>query len=278
MTDPDSLTGLKKEERLACRVAERVTGARARAWGIPGVKGRDGAVDAFLDYPNGLTGAFEITRIASGPEALQLENLLGQDRFEWPLPGRWWWNVWISNVRDRPRLKECFEKVILLCEAAGVTCPERLGVTNNGHLDDDMLWLVEESSVSLQGYPDVPAVEGDRVRKALVTPAGDGGMVDDSLTGLNDALAATFSERGHLPNHVAKLVRTPADEKHLFLIVHETALRFGVTSALMFGTTVPEGPSWLPAGISHLWLAPEFSKRVLLGTSTGWVQEYPYDN
>jgi hypothetical protein len=275
MTDP--LAGLDDAERLACRVAERITGAQARAWDVKGVKGRTGAVDAFLDYPDGRIAAFEVTRVASGREALQLENLLGRDRFEWPLPGQWWWDLWISDVGDLPRLQQCFEKVVLLCEAAGVTRPEHLGLTDSDNLDDDVLWLVEESSVSLHGYPDVPAVDGNRVRKALVTPAGDGGMVDDSLSGLNDALADAFSA-AHLPNHVAKLVSTSADEKHLFLIVHQTALRFEVASALMFGTTVPEGPAWLPTGISHLWLAPEFSNRVLVGTSTGWVPAYPYDN
>lgn len=277
MTDPDPLAGLDNAERLACRVAERVTGTRARACDIPGVKGRDGGVDAFLDYPDGRIAAFEVTRIASDQKALQLENLLGRDRFEWPLPGQWWWDLWISDVRDLPRLRQCFGKIILMCEAAGVTRPEHLDVMDSAHLDNDVLWLVEESSVSLHGYPDVPAVDGGRVRKALVTTGGDGGMVDDSFSGLNDALADAFAV-GHLPDHVAKVVRTPADEKHLFLIVHQTALRFEVTSALMFGTTVPEGPALLPTGVSHLWLAPEFSKRVVVGTSTGWVQAYPYDN
>jgi hypothetical protein len=262
---------------LACRVAERVTGTRARAWDVKGVKDRTGAVDAFLDYPDGRIAAFEVTRIASDQKALQLENLLGKAGFQWPLPGRWWWELWISDVRDLPRLRRCFEKVVLLCEAAGVTRPEHLGLTDADTLDDDVRWLVEESSVSLYGYPNVPAVDGDRVRKAQVTPAGNGGMVDDSLSGLNDALADAFAT-GHLPDHVAKLVRTPADEKHLFAIVHQTDLRFEVASALMFGTTVPQGSAWLPAGISHLWLAPAFSRRVLLGTAGGWVQRYPYDN
>jgi hypothetical protein len=234
-------------------------------------------VDAFLDYPDDRIGAFEVTRIARDREALQLESLLRRDQSGWPLPGRWWWDVSIADVRDLPRLKECFEKVILLCEAAGVTRPDHLSLTGTDNLGDDVFWLVEESSVSLHGHPDVPAVDGNRVRKALVIPGDDGGMVDDTLSGLNDVLKDAFAT-GHLPDHVAKLVRTPADEKHLFVIVHQTALRFEVTSALMFGTTVPLGPAWLPAGISHLWLAPEFSNRVLLATASGWTQKHPYDN
>jgi hypothetical protein len=101
-------------------------------------------------------------------------------------------------------------------------------------------------------------------------------MVDESLSGLNGALETAFSA-GHLQRHVRKLRRTPADEHHLFLIIHETDLRFDVTSGLM-GTQVPQGPAWRPQGISHLWLAPAFSQRVLLGTDTGWSEEYPYDD
>jgi hypothetical protein len=157
MSDPDPLAGLDDAERLACLVAERVTGARARAWDVKGVKGRSGAVDAFLDYPDGRIAAFEVTRIASDQDALQLENLLGRDGFGWPLSGRWWWDLWISNVRDLPRLRQCFKKVVLLCEAADVTRPEHLGLSDCDNLDHDVIWLVEESSASLHGYPDVPA-------------------------------------------------------------------------------------------------------------------------
>lgn len=270
----DALEGLDRAERLACRVAERVTGATARAWDI---EGRNGAVDAFLDYPDGRTGALEVTRVATDPTALQLDNLLGQEGFEWPLPGAWWWTVSIEDVRDLPRIRRCFEKVVLLCEAANVTGPNALFVDDVDNPDEDVRWLVEDSSVVLWGHPDVPAVEGSKIRKAMVTPAGDGGMVDDSLSGLNSALQAAFTA-DHLLRRVKKLCRTPADERHLFVIVHQSDLRFEVTSALMFGTAVPEGPAWRPTGISHLWLAPAFSNRILIGSRSGWMQASPYDD
>jgi hypothetical protein len=98
----DALDGLDGAERLACRVAERVTGATARAWDV--VRGRDGVVDAFLDYPNGRIAAFEVTRAATDPAALKLDNLLGRDGFTWPSPGRWWWTLAVSDVRELPRL------------------------------------------------------------------------------------------------------------------------------------------------------------------------------
>jgi hypothetical protein len=207
---------------------------------------------------------------------LQLDKLLEGDQFEWPLPGHWWWDLWIPDVRDLPRLRRCFEKVILLCEAAGVTRPDHLVSLTRDNPDDDVIWLVKDSSASLQGYPDIPAVDGNRVRKAMVTPGGDGSIADDSLSSLWDALADTFSSE-HLRRRVAKLVRTSADEKHLFAFVHHTDLGFEGAYALMFGTTVPSGPAWLPDGISHLSLAPQFWNRVLVGTASGWVQTHPYD-
>jgi hypothetical protein len=269
-----ALDGLDDAERLACRVAERVTGATARAWDV---NGRRGVVDAFLDYPDGRTGAFEVTRAATHPTALQLDNLLSRDGFGWALPGAWWWTVTISDVRDLPRIRQCFNKIALMCEAASLVRPNSLFVTDVENLDDDVRWLVEDSSVILQGHPDIPAVEGDKIRRAMITSGGGGGAVDDSLVGLNTALRGAFTA-DNLVRHVAKLRRTAADERHLFLILHESDLQPGVAMALMFGTEVPMGPAWRPDGVSHLWLAPVFSNRVLLGSANGWIQTFPYDD
>lgn len=75
-----------------------------------------------------------------------------------------------------------------------------------------------------------------------------------------------------------KLNRTPADERHLFVIVHMTDLPDGVMMGVSFGDALPPEDPPLPTGVTHLWLAPEFSQRVLLGTALGWAQTHPYDN
>jgi hypothetical protein len=250
------------------------TGVTARAWDVAG---RVGAVDAFLDYPDGRSAAFKVTRAASDPRAWQLDRLLGRDGFAWPLPGRWWWTVTISDVRDLPRLRQCFANIVLFCEAEGVHRPKRQWRFKADQLDDDLRWLITDSSVDIWGYPDVPAAKGEKRRKAMVTPPGGGGVIDDSLSGLNEALQSAFAA-DHLQRRVAKLLRTPAHERHLFVIVHETDLQPEVTLALMFGNDVPSGEAWLPQGIGHLWLAPAFSDRVVLGSASGWVQHLPYDD
>lgn len=141
--------------------AVSLSGSRARAWDVKGVKGRSGAVDAFLDYPESRSAAFEVTRSASDQDALQLENLLGRDGFGWPLRQMVVGSLDLERSGSSPTTA-VFEKVVLLCEAAGVTRPEHLGFRDNDNLDDDVIWLVEESSASLHGYPDVPAVDGNR--------------------------------------------------------------------------------------------------------------------
>jgi len=177
----DLLDGLDNAERLACRVAERVLGVTATAWDVDG---RQGAVDAFLDYPDDRRAAFEVTRLATDSGALQLDQLLGRDGFEWPLPGRWWWNVFVGSPRDLPRLRESFPKIVVMCEQAGVTRPGQLVSQRDDQIDPDVRWLVEDSTSTMQGHPDVPSVDGQRVRRAMVTPDGGGGAVDEQLRGL----------------------------------------------------------------------------------------------
>jgi hypothetical protein len=50
-----------------------------------------------------------------------------------------------------------------------------------------------------------------------------------------------------------------------------------VFSVLMFDDPLPPEPPHLPDHISHLWLAPNYSRHVLLWSKTdGWQNIYPY--
>jgi hypothetical protein len=157
----ERLAGLDEDEQTACLIAERTLGATATAYDVPP---RQGAVDAFLDYPDGRRGAFEVTWLAAdGGASLHLGSLLKRDSVRWPLPGKWWWTVKVGHPRDLPRLRDIYTKIVLLCENVGVTDPRRLALDD---IDEDVRWLVEESSVQMEGYPDVPATD----RRAMITP------------------------------------------------------------------------------------------------------------
>jgi hypothetical protein len=166
----ERLEGLDAVEQTACLIAERALGATATAHDVPP---RQGVVDAFLDYRDRRRGAFEVTQLATdGGASLQLDSLLARDGFGWPLPGMWWWTIKIGHPRDLPRLRNVFDKIVLLCESVGVNHPRLLPLAA---IDDDVRWLVGESSVQMQGYPNVPATDEHHTRRAMITQPGAGG-------------------------------------------------------------------------------------------------------
>ena len=266
-----TLDGLSSREQAACRIAERVLAATAEPWDVAG---RQGAVDAMLTLADGRRAAFEVTVIAERG-ALQTDSLLGQSDFQWPVAGAWWWTIQVGSPSDIPRLRECYVRVAQLCESAGVTRPEALW--HRDDCDEDIRWLVEDSSAHMFGHPDVPAVDGDKVRETMVTPRGRGGAVDRNLVGLTAALTDAF-ESPHIARHIQKLARADGDELHLFIPLHFSALPYPVADGLWTGTTLPRDPAPLPSPLTHLWLAPQFGRRVLLWTPRGWQQHHPYDN
>ena len=216
----DRLQGLDDVEQKACLIAERTLGAIATAYDVAG---RQGAVDAFLDYPDGRRDAFEVTQLATdGGASLHLQSLLKQDGFHWPLPGKWWWTIEIADRRDLPRLRDVYDKIILLCESVGEADPRYLSLAE---VDDDVRWLVQESSVQMQGHPTVPAKDEHRIRRAMITQRSTWSGLDETFSQLDEALNAAF-DSSHIQRRVEKLRNTQADERHLFLIVDVDDLPF----------------------------------------------------
>jgi hypothetical protein len=245
---------------------ERTLGAVATA---NDVAPRQGAVDAFLDYPDGRRGAFEVTQLATdGGASLHLDSLLARDGFGWPLPGKWWWTIEIEDRRDLPRLRNIYAKIIRRCESVGVTHPRHLPMAE---VDADVRWLVRESSVQMQGHPTVAATDGHRVRRTMINQRSTWGGSDETFSQLDEALSTAF-DTTLIQRHLAKLRRTQADERHLFLVVGLYDLDFSLFDALGSSDRLPAGAPALPDGLTHLWLAPVYCHRVLIGTSAGWAE------
>lgn len=267
--------GLSSGERLACQIAERTLGASAEPWDTDG---RQAAFDAILHLPDGTSAAFEVTSLST-QGVLQTESILARDGFEWPAAGSWTWTISVGAPSDIPRLRKVYRNIISLCEANGAVRPEELAI-NLGATEDcdaDLYWLVFESQSDMVGHRHLPSIGGQVSRGTVVLPAGRGGGVDDELLGLNGALAEAF-EHPYLKAHFDKLSASDHDERHLFIHVHSSALPFDVMYALMNGSTCPPEDPPVPASISHLWLAPQYSERVLLWSRTGWTEHFPYDS
>lgn len=261
--DPHRLDKLRPEERAACLLAERILGVVAEEWDV---QCRQGAVDAMLNYRDGRRAAFEVCKVAA-EGALQTDSLLGRDDFTWPRAGQWWWEISVGSQRDIPQLRERYARIIAVCEAAGVTRPEQLAHRGRS-LDPDIAWVVGSAS-TMWGYPDVPAVDGERVRDVMVVPAGRGGATDSTLARLRDTLARELASP-LMEKHVDKLLATDADERHLYLPVHLSVWPFDVADAFQWSTSLPSDPPPLPEGITHLWLAPQAEQHVLWWAPDEW--------
>lgn len=249
---------LDRQEQAACLVAARAIGAvEVEAWDIPG---REGAVDAMLTLPDGRRAAFEVTNLGT-QSAYQLAKQLAKDNHRWSVPGNWFWHIEIGSPADLQRLKGCYENIILICERAGQAYPERIAGQS---ADPDLQWLVHQSSSVMTGYPNIEK------RWAMVVPVGGVGVVDESLSGFADALREAF-QNPHIVSHFDKLAAAEADERHLFVPLHDSALPFPVFTDLVFEDTLPPDPPQLPEHVTHLWLAPAGSRRVLLWSGdAGW--------
>jgi hypothetical protein len=258
----DRLGGLDEVEQTACLIAEGALGATATAYDVPP---RQGVVDALLDYSDGRRGAFEVTWLAAdGGASLQIDSLLGRDGHGWPLPGEWWWTIKIGHPSDLLRLPSIYRKIILVCESVGVTRPQHLPMAE---VDADVRWLVLDSSVRMEGHPNVPAGP----RRAMVTQPSTWGGSDETFSQLDEALSTAFNA-DKIQRHMAKLARTEADERHLFLIVAVSDLPFSLFGALGFENNLPAAAPALPDGLTHVWLAPVYGYRVLIGTPAGWAE------
>jgi len=267
------IDGLRLDERIACRIAVEILGAaRAEVWDVAP---RQGAVDVMLTLNDGRRAAFEVTNLAADG-ALETANLLAKANHSWPLPGQWFWDIHIGAGADLRRLKRCYEHIILICEAQGIEDPyyDQRG-WDLAATDPDLQWLLEDSRCHMMGYPGQPASAMTNPH-VMVVPTAGAGPVDDSLTGFSAELQTAFNAAPHIAEHFAKLAREVADEHHLFIPLHDTALPFALTAGLAFGDQLPTDPPPIPAGISHLWLAPPFTGRVLLWSrSAGWRDFFP---
>jgi hypothetical protein len=255
---------LERQEHAACLLAVRVLDvAVAEAWDIGG---RQGAVDVMLTLQDGRKAAFEVTNLGK-KSALEISRLLEKDEYKWEAAGQWYWEIEVASELDRRRLKRCHKKIIGMCEGAGVSSPEELNWCDE-HADPDLRWLVNSRS-SMFGYPDLPVTRLP-TPGVRVLPVSSGGVVDSSLSRFAHDFAVAFEAR-HISEHFEKLRDAEADERHLFIALHDTALPFSSFTVLQFEDALPPEPPRIPAYITHLWLAPASSKRLLIWErGDGW--------
>jgi hypothetical protein len=267
---------LDRQEQAACLIAVRMLEAtRAEAWDVDG---RQNAFDVVLTLKDSRTAAFEVTNLAA-IGALETASLLARDNHKWPLPGSWHWTIEVGSPQDLRKLKQCYGHIILICEAAGVERPDRHPLAWSPDADPDLQWLIEHSSSTMLGHSGQLASTMNN-RGATVVQLVGSGFIDESLSGFAQELGSAFAAAPHIADHFQKLANADADERHLFIPLHTSALAFRISSVLMFDDdALPSEPPPVPGHITHLWLAPAFSRRVLVWSQPeGWRNFFPYDS
>lgn len=177
----DELTGLSPEEQWAAFEVARATGATSHAHDIGG---RQGAVDVTLAYPDGRTGALEVT--SHTEEGVQERDaILTRRLYEWPNPGVWGWSISVRPAAPIAELRRGYGRVIALCEQAGVTNPRYLSWKMRS-TDPDVAWLTAHLDVTMRGMLPLPG--STRPGRVWVHAEATGGFVDERLVGLPAAV------------------------------------------------------------------------------------------
>ena len=246
----------RREEQFACEVLRRALGAV-----ITDVDDNPGVskVDALFELPDGRTGALEVTTLAD-KRTLEVESLAAR---RWHVDGaRWAWDVRVSPKTSMNGLREHLPALLLACEAQGVREPDIAEIPPG---DEAAFRWYRHSKVSIMGFP-----ETNRPGAIDVLTHGGGGAVFDHL----DDLPAWLEEALATPALAAKLAKLEATgraERHLFLRVHDSGMPFKLYDPLAFTTAVPTAPLTPPAGLTGLWLVPQWSIPVLGWTAdAGW--------
>ncbi len=224
-------------------------------------------MDALLHYSDGRIAAMEVTSAAAEGQR-QLYALLTKRYETLPNPGTWTWSATVGSPRDLPELAERCERIILTCEARGVRNP-RYAYDLYFAGDPDIAWLIG-STVDLHGSPELPKWDDEkkRERPLFVTQGGRGGTVDETLSGFATAMEAVIAQ-DHVQKRIAKLAASKHVEKHLFIVVDDSAVPFEVFYALTTRDVLPPTGPALPGSVTHLWLLVPFSPWLFLVTDDG---------
>jgi hypothetical protein len=191
-----------------------------------------------------------------------------------PMPGRWKWIVKVAEPGELARIQAVYAKVIMACEAHGVTRVDDLPA-DTVDADDDLSWLSTESTSTLFGIrlPDGAQDRSGYIDLSFQPVIAAWRSGPDQIV---KAVSAALVE-GPLAKRVAKLLATEGAERHLFLRVSysglpEPALIRLIEHATSLTDAVPlEGDPALPHGISHLWLLTGWGRRVTRWTrGAGW--------
>ncbi len=256
-------TKLRSEERFAVEVVRRTLRMTVTSVDDNSLPGQ---VDATFRLPDGTPGALEVTTL--GDRAVMEAERLAHEA-DWRGSGlKWSWWVAVSGAIRVDALKRHLPALLRHCEALHLRSPELLTPPHPhllGPVAEAYRWWEQHEEVEAHGFP-----ETHNLGRVDVVPAGDGGAVDDHLSGLSGWLNEQWAT-SLLSRKVAKLAAIGLPEQHLFLRIHETALPWPLLDGVSFSNVIPPPGLEPPATLTGLWLAARWRNPILWWSKThGW--------
>lgn len=246
-----------RSEQFAFQVLQQVTGHKV-SHTDDGSEPRQ--VDGTWRDEEGRVHAVEVTRRMTEHAGHLLSELNKRDMKVSTSSLDWIWDVRVEPRVSMPDLQEHLEGMLRACENAGVRSLER----GSSKFQDHPL-----AEYILDGSLDAVMLDVSNEGYVWVLPQGVGG----ASPGM-DAVRKWVSEalfQQPLADKVAKLVQWQADCRHLFVLLHSSALPFGVIDAFWYGESVPTGSPDVPAELDGIWLISEWDHPVLSWIRTeGW--------
>ena len=107
---------------------------------------------------------------------------------------------------------------------------------------------------------------------------GIGGFSGPGMASLPGELAEALCTP-KMQSKIRKLAVAGLKERHLFLVVRQSAFSWPVYDGLAFGGPLPSGVPFLPEGLSQVWLISGIrAGGVVRGIAGhGWYRDHPYD-
>jgi hypothetical protein len=267
MRDEVAMSPVRPEERFAFAVVARVLATVVEPYDI---RGRQGAVDAFLHHSDGRIGALEVSSIGPEDEARIIHYL--DNRSHWKdIPGltrKWLVEVPRSfHPADMPKT----EKALLRCEKHAAEHLKQLG-----GIDRDVDYLLDRGVRANSVTGVTGEIKRTRGRAYFLLP-WIGGFSSRGLESLPIELSEVLRTT-KMQSKIDKLTATGRDERHLFLIVRPSAFSFPIYDGLAFGGPLPVEVPVLPDGLSQVWLLTGLQAGgvVRCTSGDGWSRDDPY--
>lgn len=233
-------------------IAFAVVSLVLQAWIEPtDVRGApQGTVDGLIHLGEGRKGALEISTLTDGNDfAIQARMRRLYRRVA--NPGQWPWTVSLRRDEDSEKSLDIAPKVIEVCE--------RHGVSQVGELpaevvaaDPDLTWCASGAGPFIHGNPPGHPGADEDAQYLNIAGVGDGGTFERGPFAFSEGLDEAL-RTGLVQSKFAKLARTEADERHLFLHVTFSGLKPAALVALIEGRSPIVDPD-VPESLDSLWL------------------------